>query len=83
MDDLTVDDEKKPFDELGAQNDEDSQPDPDEHLMLKSGHGRVWLVKVSKSHYFSKCFASNKTLPGPKISDGALVKARYRGGPTG
>ena len=46
MDDLTVDDEKKPFDEVGAQNDEDSQPDPDEHLMLESGHGRVWLVKV-------------------------------------
>ena len=79
MDDLTVDDEKKPFDELGAQNDED----PDEHLMLESGHGRVWFVKVSKSHYFSKCFASNKTLPDPKISDGALVKVRYRGGPTG
>ena len=47
MDDIAVDDEKKPFDELGAQNDEDLQPDPDEHIMLESGHGRVWLVKVS------------------------------------
>jgi hypothetical protein len=47
MDDITVvDDEKKPFDDLGAQNDEDSQPDPDEHIMLEAGHGRVWLVKV-------------------------------------
>jgi hypothetical protein len=52
MDDLTVEDEKKPFDEAGAQNDEDSQPDPDEHLMLESGHGRVWLVKVCKNHSF-------------------------------
>ncbi|KAF8492548.1 transcription initiation factor IIF, beta subunit-domain-containing protein [Russula emetica] len=48
MDDLTVEDEKKPFDELGAQNDDDSQPDPDEHVMLESGHGRVWLVKIPK-----------------------------------
>lgn len=47
MDDTAVDDEKKPFDALGSQNDEDSQPDPDEHIMLESGHGRVWLVKVS------------------------------------
>lgn len=40
------DDEKKPFDaELGGQ-DEDSQPDPDEHLMLDQGNGRVWMVKV-------------------------------------
>jgi hypothetical protein len=55
MDDLTtstVDDEKKPFDALGTQNDEDLQPDPDEHLMLESGHGRVWLVKVCKHHSF-------------------------------
>jgi transcription initiation factor TFIIF subunit beta len=47
MDDA-VDDEKKPFDALGAQNDEESQPDPDEHIMLESGHGRVWLVKIPK-----------------------------------
>ncbi len=40
------DDEKKPFEaELGG-NDEDSQPDPDEHLMLDQGNGRVWMVKV-------------------------------------
>jgi len=62
MDDLTIDDEKKPFDELGAQNDEDSQPDPDEHLMLESGHGRVWLVKVSKIT-LSTCSVSQPTSP--------------------
>ncbi|KAI9456862.1 hypothetical protein BJY52DRAFT_1275057 [Lactarius psammicola] len=48
MDDLAVDDEKKPFDAFGGHNDEDSQPDPDEHIMLESGQGRVWLVKIPK-----------------------------------
>lgn len=44
MDDLG--EEKKTFDaELGG--DEDSQPDPDEQLMLDQGNGRVWLVKVT------------------------------------
>jgi transcription initiation factor TFIIF subunit beta len=62
MDDLTVDDEKKPFDELGAQNDDDSQPDPDEHLMLESGHGRVWLVKVCKNHSLD-VFSAQQTPP--------------------
>jgi len=45
--DEVVEDEKKPFDaEIGA--DEDSQPDPEEQLMLDQGNGRVWLVKVPK-----------------------------------
>ena len=44
MDDL-VDDGKKVFD-AEAVNEEDSQPDPDEQLMLDQGNGRVWLVKV-------------------------------------
>jgi transcription initiation factor TFIIF subunit beta len=40
-----VEDEKKPFDaEAGVED--DSQPDPDEQLMLDQGNGRVWLVKV-------------------------------------
>ncbi|TFK31732.1 transcription initiation factor IIF, beta subunit [Crucibulum laeve] len=43
-----VDDEKKPFDAENARDDEDSQPDPDEHLMLDQGNGRVWLVKIPK-----------------------------------
>ena len=49
MDDLTTDDEKKPLDALVGQNDEDSQPDPDEYIMLESGQGRLWLVKVRPS----------------------------------
>ncbi|KAH9037318.1 transcription initiation factor IIF, beta subunit-domain-containing protein [Lactarius hengduanensis] len=48
MDDPAVDEEKKPFDELGGHNEDDSQPDPDEHIMLESGQGRVWLVKIPK-----------------------------------
>ena len=74
MDDPTAaDDEKKPFDALGAPNDDDLQPDPDEHIMLESGHGRVWLVKVfprfqpvTPLGYISH--------PDSKISDGALVQ---------
>ena len=45
MDEFPVEDEKKPFD-AELQNDEDTQPDPDEELMLDKGSGRVWLVKV-------------------------------------
>jgi hypothetical protein len=78
MDDLTAEDEKKPFDALAAQNDEDSQPDPDEHIMLESGHGRVWLVKVSPTSRQLTYLRSLKTYPilpqDPKISDGALVQ---------
>ena len=47
--DEPIDDEKKSFDaETG--NDDDAQPDPDEHLMLDQGSGRVWLVKVPIMH---------------------------------
>ena len=46
--DAAVDDDKKSFDAEVAQ-DEDSQPDPEEHLMLDQGNGRIWLVKVRKS----------------------------------
>jgi len=45
MDEAT-EDEKKPFD-AEAGHEDDIQPDPDEHLMLDQGNGRVWLVKVS------------------------------------
>jgi hypothetical protein len=65
MDDLTVDDEKKPFDALGAQNDHDSQPDPDGHLMLESGCGPVWLVKVCKHHSFMRYVSLCPTKPAP------------------
>ncbi|KAF4615823.1 hypothetical protein D9613_012434 [Agrocybe pediades] len=45
--DTQMEDEKKPFDAEVAQED-DSQPDPDESLMLDQGNGRVWLVKIPK-----------------------------------
>jgi transcription initiation factor TFIIF subunit beta len=67
MDDLTVDDEKKPFDEVGAQIDDDSQPDPDEHLMLESGHGRVWLVKVCKNYSFKAFYVQQHPSQIPKF----------------
>lgn len=46
MDDITVEDDKKRFDPE-VPHDEDTQPDPDEELMLDRGNGRVWMVKVS------------------------------------
>lgn len=48
MDDIAVEDEKKPFDAENAAHDDEAQPDPDEPLMMESGNGRVWLVKVYK-----------------------------------
>ncbi|KAF9223418.1 hypothetical protein BS17DRAFT_139134 [Gyrodon lividus] len=47
MDDLTVDDEKNQF-EPDVAHEEETQPDPDEELMLDRGNGRVWLVKIPK-----------------------------------
>lgn len=46
MEDSQLEDEKKPFDAEHAQNEEETQPDPDESLMMDAGNGRVWLVKV-------------------------------------
>jgi len=43
-----VEDEKKTFD-ADAQQEEETQPDPEEELMLDRGNGRVWLVKVRHS----------------------------------
>ncbi|KIJ60352.1 hypothetical protein HYDPIDRAFT_117254 [Hydnomerulius pinastri MD-312] len=58
MDDAAVEDEKKPFDAEGAQE-EETQPDPDEELMLDKGNGRVWLVKVPK-HLMARWAAIDK-----------------------
>ncbi|KAI0312727.1 transcription initiation factor IIF, beta subunit-domain-containing protein [Amylostereum chailletii] len=44
--DVAIEDEKKPFDLGGPE--EDQQPDPQEHIMLDTGTGRVWLVKVPR-----------------------------------
>jgi hypothetical protein len=47
MDTLAAEDEKKPFDAVALQNDDDTQPDPDEQLMYQEGPlGRIWLAKV-------------------------------------
>lgn len=46
MDDIMIEDEKKPLDALVGGQEEDSQPDPDETMLLDSGMGRVWQVKV-------------------------------------
>lgn len=47
MDDTAVEDEKKPFDAEQADHEDGVQPDPEETLMMETGNGRVWLVKVS------------------------------------
>lgn len=45
IEDTTMEDEKKPFDAEGGPDD-DTQPDPEEELMMQSNNGRVWIVKV-------------------------------------
>jgi transcription initiation factor TFIIF subunit beta len=46
--DVSLEDEKKPFDTEMTQED-DSMPDPDEIMQLDRGNGRLWLVKVSSN----------------------------------
>ncbi|TFY63542.1 hypothetical protein EVJ58_g3198 [Rhodofomes roseus] len=49
MDEPTVEEEdKKQFDSIHASQDAEAEPDPDESLIMDSGNGRVWLVKVPK-----------------------------------
>jgi len=43
-----MEDEKKPFDAEHAMQDEETQPDPDETLIVEQAGGRVWLVKIPK-----------------------------------
>lgn len=43
-----IEDEKKPFDAETAQNEEETQPDPEEQLIMDQGNGRVWLVKIPR-----------------------------------
>jgi len=58
MDDLTVEEDKKKF-EPEVPHEEDSQPDPDEELMLDRGNGRVWMVKIPK-HLMARWAAIDK-----------------------
>ncbi|PSS32062.1 hypothetical protein PHLCEN_2v2169 [Hermanssonia centrifuga] len=53
MEDAVMEDEKKPFDAEQGGNEEETQPDPDESLVMESGNGRVWLVKVC--NYLAEC----------------------------
>ena len=48
MEDTVMDDEKKPFDAENAANDDDTQPDPEEELIMQANNGRVWMVKVCR-----------------------------------
>ncbi|KAI6148283.1 transcription initiation factor IIF, beta subunit-domain-containing protein [Pisolithus thermaeus] len=57
MEDFGGEDEKK-FD-VEAQQEEETQPDPDEELMLDRGNGRVWLVKIPK-HLMTRWAAIDK-----------------------
>lgn len=57
MDDATIEDETKPFDAEQAGHDDEAQPDPDEPLMMESGNGRVWLVKVYENYSHSAPFS--------------------------
>lgn len=38
--------DKKQFDAINGGQDAETEPDPDESLIMDSGNGRVWLVKV-------------------------------------
>ena len=40
--------ENKPFDVELAQDGDETQPEPDEHMLTDAATGRVWIVKVSR-----------------------------------
>ncbi|RPD59703.1 transcription initiation factor IIF, beta subunit [Lentinus tigrinus ALCF2SS1-6] len=50
MEDTTMVEEEdtKQFDSVHGGHDEDHQPDPQEELIMDSGDGRVWLVKIPR-----------------------------------
>jgi len=75
--DAAIEDDKKTFSAEHG-DDEDAQPDPDEHLMLEQGHGRVWLVKVrsNSSQYNQQSYPTHP--PDPQIPYGTLVHHRRR-----
>ncbi|KAF8972344.1 transcription initiation factor IIF, beta subunit [Flammula alnicola] len=68
---MDVEDEKKPFDAETAQDD-DAQPDPEEHLMLDQGNGRVWLVKIPK-FLMERCHARVYNPPPDKPNEKARI----------
>jgi len=44
--------ENKAFDAELTQDGEDTQPEPDEHMITDSATGRVWIVKVRNQARF-------------------------------
>ena len=43
---MVEEEDKKQFDAINGAEDAETEPDPDESLIMDSGNGRVWLVKV-------------------------------------
>ena len=46
---MAEEEDKKQFDAVNGTQDAETEPDPDESLIMDSGNGRVWLVKVCTS----------------------------------
>ena len=46
--------ENKPFDVELAQDGEETQPEPDEHLITDAATGRIWIVKVRAYCMFAR-----------------------------
>lgn len=72
MEDVAMEDEKKPFDAEHAGNEDDTQPDPDEELIMQANNGRVWLVKVCTSLARCALFRS-LAVADTKTSYGTMV----------
>jgi len=69
--------ENKPFDAELAQDGEETQPDPDEHMITDSATGKVWIVKVSNHIHLidSRLLTSSgRFTVDSKISDGTVVE---------
>lgn len=68
-DNVMEEDNKQHLDSIhNTHEEDDSQPDPDESLMMDAGNGRVWLVKVSISRcHLSIIFLNQATPQIPKF----------------
>ena len=69
--------ESKPFDAELAQDVEETQPEPDEHMMTEAGIGRVWIVKVREPSITSDAPLDDPPID-PEIFDGTLGEHRSR-----
>jgi len=67
-------DENKPFDSELAQDGEEAQPEPDEHMIADSATGRVWIVKVSDHARLVDCRLNEpwRLAVDPKIFNATL-----------